>query len=287
MTLILENGSGVIGANSYIEASFVTTYLTDRGRQTENSWGSASTAIQENHVINATDYIEQRFRQKFKGQKLYMDLQKARAVLKFTRQPSDGETVVLGTDTFTFKSSPVASTDVAIDTKLSVSINNLIEAVNTVSLDITTESFFGQQMLAISLTTGEDSNSLVATTTVTGATWNFATLNGGNDVSLGQPLSFPRSGLFDRDGIVLLGVPINLKSAVSEYAVRSLGATLLPDPIVEDSGRLVLSKTEKVGPIEESVSYDAGSGFSNLLQAYPAADQLLKDFFLSSGGVFR
>jgi len=58
MTLILENGSGVIGANSYADAAYVLAYLTDRGREAENLWSTSDTAAQETFIIQATDYVE-------------------------------------------------------------------------------------------------------------------------------------------------------------------------------------------------------------------------------------
>lgn len=287
MAIIVENGSGVRGAVSYIEESFVTTYLTERGRQLENGWSGASLIDRESSVVKATDYIEQRFRQKFKGQKTYLDLSKARAVLSFTTQPSNGETVTLGSDTFTFVNTVSLVTDVLIDTFLSLTITNLITTINENNTEATAESFFGQSLLALAIPVGEDGNSIVSTTTVTGASWNFITLNGGNDQSFVQPLSFPRIFLFDNDGAVILGIPERLKQATSEYAVRALSVSLLSDPPIDASGRVISRKLEKVGPIEEEVVFESGTASSNILGVYPAADLLLKDFLGSAGGVLR
>lgn len=287
MAIVVENGSGVRGAVSYIDTPFVTSYLTERGRELENGWKIASLSDQEASVVKATDYIEQRFRQKFKGNKTYLDLSKARAVLLFTAQPLNGETVTVGSDTFTFVGTVVTATDVLIDTFLSLTIANLIAAINENSTEVTSESFFGQSMLTLAVPSGEDGNSIVSTTDVTGASWNFAVLNGGNDQSFAQPLSFPRISLFDKDGAAILGIPERLKQSVSEYAVRALSSSLLTDPTTDATGRVVSSKLEKVGPIEEAVVYETGTASTNILGVYPAADLLLKDFLGSVGGVLR
>ena len=47
MSIIIEDGTGVSGANAYTTAAEVTTYLTARNRETENSWSTSSTAIKE------------------------------------------------------------------------------------------------------------------------------------------------------------------------------------------------------------------------------------------------
>lgn len=287
MSLTIENGSGVIGADSYVDVAFITTYLTERGRETENLWSTAATAAQEAAAIQATDYIEQRFRQKFKGQKTYSNVEKARAVLLFTVQPSNSEVVVLGSDTFTFVSTVVGANDVLIESLLSKTISNLITAINEVSTEATTEDFFGQSLLAVAVPSGEDGNTFVSTTTVTGASWNFATLNGGNDQGLPQPLAFPRINLFDGDGIAILGIPLKLKQAIAEYSVRALATSLISDPLIDDTGRVVSKKLEKVGPIEETTSYEPGSATPDVLGVYPAADRLLRDFLGSTGGVLR
>lgn len=287
MTLVLEDGSGVIGANAYVDAAFVTSYLEARGRDRNSDWHQQSISIQNEKIIQATDYIEQRFRTKFKGQKTYTDLTNARAVLTFTAQPSDGDTVTLGSDTITFRTTATLSTEAAIGTYLSNSISNLITAFNALSTEVTTESLYGQRLLAVAVPTGEDGNGIAATTTVSGASWSFSALQGGNGLCQAQPLSFPRTNLYDLDGIEILGIPLRLKQAVAEYTIRALGADLLADPVTDLSGRVINRKKEKVGPIEEEIEYEGGMSAPNTLGVYPAADQLLKDFISSGGGVYR
>lgn len=93
-----------------------------------------------------------------------------------------------------------------------------------------------------------------------------------------QPLPFPR----DEEG----DLPVNLLKAVSEYSLRALTATLAPDPVTDDTGMAVVSKSEAVGPISESTTYASG-GSIRTLKPYPAADMLMREFIRSSRNVIR
>lgn len=302
MAVIVENGTGVAGANSFVTVAFVTAYLTARNRQTENGW-AGSGAEEDAAVIEATDYIEARFSQLFKGAKEYEDLRVARATLELTAQPSAGDTVVIGAVTYSFEGSLGGANDVLIGANTSESVDNLIDAVNanpatagtvfhasTVENDDAgAQAFFGDTLLAFAKVSGTPGNAVTTTTTITGATWNFATLNGGGDRPYPQPLSFPRDGLFDRDGIQVFGMPEKLKQATAEYAVRAraAAATLAPDPTADSLGGTVTRLKEKIGPIETDTEYLPGTVGSGSLPAYPAADRLLRDFVTSGGRVVR
>lgn len=96
-----------------------------------------------------------------------------------------------------------------------------------------------------------------------------------------QALSWPRVEVCADDT-----VPVAVRKATAEYALRALTAVLLPDPVYDDSGRLVASKSEKVGPISETVTYITGTGVV-IFRAYPAADALLKPWLKSSSGLVR
>ncbi len=293
MALIVENGTGVFGANSYGLASEVTTYLTDRNRATENGWTSPEGAEEDAACIEATDYIEQRWRLLFKGVPRWPDLSVARASLTFTGQPTATETVTIGSQVYTFQSSLSSSGDVLIGASVSASIDNLVDAVTAnptnagttyhastpVNADATAHNFDGDILLALAKAEGTPGNAVVSTDTVANASWNFATLVGGSDLAYPQPLSFPRTGLVDRHGIAYLGVPTLVKNAWAEYAVRARlsTTTLAPDPTVDALGGVVAEKFEKVGPIEERTRYVEGSTSGGRLPAYPAADRFLAD----------
>lgn len=307
MTLIVENGSGVAGANSNVSLAFVLQYLTDRNRQTENGWTGPGGVEEEAACIAGTDYIENRFRSAFLGNKEFSDISLARATLTFTANPLAAEVVVLGDETYTFVAALVAAGDVLIGATLAESVANLIGAINLdvnlsgTGFEATTaenvlaraNQFYGDQIVGFANTVGTAGNSVASTTTVTGASWNFATLTGGTDFALAQRLSFPRSSLFDRDGNAVLGMPDPLLFATAEYAVRArlivagVATELAPDPTIDPLGGNVTGFRTKVGPIEEATTYQPGSANSGTLPAYPAADRLLREYVRRGGVVIR
>jgi hypothetical protein len=64
MTLTPEDGTGVADANCYIDQAYADTYFTDRG---DTVWSAAAVADKEAAIIKATDYIELRFADRWKG----------------------------------------------------------------------------------------------------------------------------------------------------------------------------------------------------------------------------
>lgn len=304
MTLIAENGTGVAEANSYVVATFVSAYLSDRGRETENSWAFGSEAAEEDEAcIAATDHIENRYRQVFKGAKQFRDIALARSTLTLTANALADEVVVVGTVTYTIRVALAAANDVLLGASAAATLVNLSNAINanataagdgfhedTVSNELAgAQLHTGDTLLAFGKAGGTADNAVVTTTTVTGASWNFATLHGGTDIVTPQPLSFPRVGLVDRDGISIDGLPLRLLWAAAEYAVRArdAAAVLAPDPTIDALGGTVTRLKEKVGPIETDTDYLPGSANSGTLPAYPAADRLLADFIHAGGRAIR
>ena len=112
--------------------------------------------------------------------------------------------------------------------------------------------------------------------------------------SSSQGLEWPRLGAYDRDDLPLNGIPVNLQKATVEYALRALSGDALtdlaPDPEDSDAAGTVISKKERVGPIEEYTSYGTSSsrsGVSGLVSVanipeYPAADLMLAKLTRSS-----
>jgi hypothetical protein len=70
MAFTLEDGTGVAGANAYIDAAGVTTYLTDRGRET--AWSALVAPAQQVAIIKASDYMEKRWGKQYKGIKFLL-----------------------------------------------------------------------------------------------------------------------------------------------------------------------------------------------------------------------
>lgn len=69
MAFTVEDGTGVAGANAYIEVAFADAYFTDRG---VTAW-TGDNATKQAAIIKATDYIETRWGDKFKGSPEHLD----------------------------------------------------------------------------------------------------------------------------------------------------------------------------------------------------------------------
>lgn len=285
MALIIEDGSGVQGANSYQSVADITAYLTSRNRQAENSWDTSTSAQQEAAAIAATDFIENRFSLLFKGVRKWRNIAEARTVLTFTANPITTETVTIDTTTFTFLTIPLVSLDVEIGSTLANSVTNLVKAINDNNVDVNAFDFFGDSVLVAALVAGTGGNGISTTTTVTGATFSFATTRGGNDTGESQPLSFARASLFSRDGVVIRGIPDKLKQSQSEYAVRALAGILQRDVLPDPSGLSITLRRRRVGPIETETEFQDSASIQ--LAVYPAADALLSEYLKPSGGAIR
>lgn len=88
-----------------------------------------------------------------------------------------------------------------------------------------------------------------------------------------QSTEWPRASCYDRDRNYVNGVPKEVKNATAEYALRAMTTVLAPDPVNPSSGTAVKAKSEKVGPLEESVEYIASAVFT--MPVYPVADRML------------
>ncbi len=299
MAFIVEDGSGIAGANSFSSIAYITNYLTERNRQAENSWSTLAVAVQQAHAIAATDYLESRYRESFGGKKEFTSLTLAKAVLTFAANPIAASAVVIGSQTYTFVAALSSANDVLIGANASESINNLIQAVsaNPDTLGITvgagtvahpdasSRAFEDDALIAEARLDGTQGNLIATTTTVVGAVWSSVTLIGGTDTGRPQPLSFPRLNLVDRDGIKILGIPDRLKQCNSEYAVRSVASILQPDPDVI-TGNQVIEKREKVDVIEETTRWLEG-GRIQISIPYPAADSLIQEYLIPGGILLR
>lgn len=71
MTFIVEDGNIVTDANSYGTVAGADAYFTDRGGM---GW-TGSNVLKQGYLIQATDYIELRFRRRFIGEKVNADEQ--------------------------------------------------------------------------------------------------------------------------------------------------------------------------------------------------------------------
>ena len=297
MAFIVETGAGVPGANALATPAFVTAYLTDRGREGEDSWGTSSEELQREAIVVATTYIGTRWGSRLKGEKLrtVINGRKATGTLTLASNPLDTETVQVGLVTYRFVTTLAQENDVLIGADVQTSLLSLAAAINTggsaEGVEATTLPSYeatasaGATTLAISAQVkGENGNEISLVTSVTGASVSGATLSGGLDQGP-QSAPFPRRYLYDLAGNLVVGVPLKAKQATAEYAVRAMASALDPDPTVDDRGGVVQRKHERMGPFEEETEYVPG--VIRITRPYPAADRLLSEYVQTLAGVVR
>jgi hypothetical protein len=95
----------------------------------------------------------------------------------------------------------------------------------------------------------------------------------GYRVEEGQLTEFPRTALYDDRDDLVEGIPALFKQGVIEYAFRALRTDLWADPTRDASGAFVTERSEKVGPVEESVKFDPST--VGQMPSYPYADRLI------------
>lgn len=291
--LIVEDGSGVFGANSYGSAEECATYLSVRG---DLSWATGTDPTpeaQEAALIRATDYIEMKYGTRFSGVKSYPVLYNARATITFLSMPVEGELITIGLKTYRFTSNLTDPNDVLLQGRTSEVMANLVAAINfetgyyspstTENLDVAARKLDGRKITLEAKYLGEDGNDIAVIPQGASVVSNFETLVGGNEIGISQPLSFPRSGIYI-ENVLVRGIPLQLKHATFELARRAVTIDLLPDPDQDASGRVVVMKSEKVGPIEDTVKFSGYSQIENLMRQYPAADRLIRPLLGSGNG---
>lgn len=306
MTLIVETGSGLRTANSYTTAAFVTTYLTALGRVTENLWSTIDDAAREAALIQATQYIDTRWGQRFKGNRnTHFRGSPAQALVAFTGLPTADDTITVGSQVYKFVAAltTLSNDEILIGTDADETATNFINAVlgaSTVAGTTHSKALPPSDTVLAKLEEGSTTsillearlrgvagNSIVLAETADNFAITTAFTNGLDQAV--QALEFPRQNMFDRNGIQVVGLPVNLLHACSEYAVRAASTTtsLYVDPTVDATGRVVAEKSSQVGPIKESTRFEEGAALSQVLRPYPAADRLLSEYILPAGRSFR
>ncbi len=64
MAFTLETGTGIAGANAYVDVAYVDTHHLDRGN---SAWDDFTTVEKQQSIIRGTEYIDKRFGIKFRG----------------------------------------------------------------------------------------------------------------------------------------------------------------------------------------------------------------------------
>lgn len=107
----------------------------------------------------------------------------------------------------------------------------------------------------------------------------------GEIVSDAQALDFPRKNVYDDEGRKLdeTTIPAQLKNAVAEYAKRQLVSDIQPDVQTDDLGNITSISQTVFGAVQESKTFEAGTGGYYGLKRYPLADKYLVG--LRVGGV--
>jgi hypothetical protein len=105
----------------------------------------------------------------------------------------------------------------------------------------------------------------------------------GTIVDEDQALSWPRKEVVDKQGRVVdyLSIPVKLKQAVAEYALRALGTDLFLTPTIDPTGTRVDYNRTKVGPIETEVHY-SDRDVLQVIKPWPAADRLIAEYTYSN-----
>lgn len=277
MAFIVEDGSGKKGATSYGTVAAFEAYMTDRGIDI-SAWTNED---KQACLVKATDYIDTRWGPHFKGRRYWRTIS-SRSVFTLTDQPSDGETVTVGTAVATFKTTATEDEHAEIGDTLIETLDNLAEALAAADPD--TDGVISAFLIA-----DPDNAALTIFTTRDGVTTTETVTNGSFDgaVTAGwtahqQPLEFPRLELYDKAGNLVEGIPDRLREATFEYAYRANTAELAPDPTVDASGLQLTKTRDKVGPIETEREF-AENSIVRITKPYPAADRLLQEYVTGRG----
>ncbi len=288
MAIIVEDGSGKKDAGSYTTEAYFRAYFLARAIDVTALDATAVEAL----LVAATDYIGTRWGLRFLGNRLFKTLT-SRSEFTLSAQPSDGETVTIGSAVVTFKvtlsTSPAVDTEALIGSTITDTLNNLGSALFAADQDLDNDD----QTISDFLIVDPDSPTLTCYVTRDGVATTEAVTNGAFDAALSsgvsgrpQPLDFPRKNLYDRDGILVDGIPVKLKDCVCEYAYRANSAALSPDPETTDSGLRTTGIFEKVGPIETKTTF-AENQTAQITKPYPAADRLLQEYVRNANSVIR
>jgi hypothetical protein len=138
----------------------------------------------------------------------------ATGTLTMTVQPSDGDTVTVGTTdgvtpaVYTFRNTLSTAYDVLIDTTAQNTLLNLLNAVNLgpgigtkygtstlVNVDVTMVQLPAGQLQAVANVAGTGGNSIASTSTGSAATWGASTLSGGLSIPGASRFKFSRPPL--------------------------------------------------------------------------------------------
>lgn len=206
---------------------------------------------------------------------------KALGVLTFTGTGSEGDTIVIGTRTYTMRAAPVAPNDIDIGVDLATSALNIIAAINgaagagtaygtgTTAHSLVTAVTGGAGVVNVSAkTAGTVGNAIATTDTGTGASWASSTLTGGTGSGYAVTTDYlfdPATGKFD---IVAGGTILDLSDIVVTFSV-----------LASTRNRIISGSTPVEGAMRYVADNPKGDNFDYLLpyvKITPNGDYALK-----------
>lgn len=306
MVLIVQTDDGrMANAFGYIDLPTFKAYHDARGADYSGFTDPQLTTA----IVRATDYLDTRF--VFIGVKrhgnFYIDTLTAVGVFV------DGETITIGGKVYTLQA-VLTNVDghVKIAATTSLTLLNLRNAINLDGLNGVPGTDYAVAMsgntsivanaddthLCISANFDSTTPTTITTTDtcanasfdspvllLTDQTTQWPRKTGGSvwlpwfDVNFLDPVATDGADLIvplvNRDGVQIVGIPLAVKRATSEYAFRALSASLFQDAPAPVGGRLIDEQTVKVDVIEQTTKWAPTQSGGFAMPAYPPADLLL------------
>ncbi len=101
-----------------------------------------------------------------------------------------------------------------------------------------------------------------------------------------QSLEWPRINAFYGDGRIVENVPPEIADATHELAFRELTFVLAPDPVYDESNRVVVEFDERVGPIREKKKFSDDGVILNW-RKYPEVEGLIRELIVEGESLKR
>ena len=99
-----------------------------------------------------------------------------------------------------------------------------------------------------------------------------------------QALEWPRTNAFYFDGRTISGVVAEIEQATAELTLRSAAefakttsSRIDPDPVLDETHRVLSSKSESVGSVQRAVAFSGGDSAILLWRRFPAVEGLLHE----------
>lgn len=287
MALIVEDGTGLATAEAYISLANANAYLEKFGLELSNT--------------------------------------QATGTITLAAQVSDGDTVTIGSKTYTFQATLTDSDgNVAIGASLAVTQSNLVAAINlgsgagtayassmTANSDVTAAAFASNVATLTAITGGTAGNAIALSVTMTSSS-NVAggtTLSGGlddGDIALRkgarwldaeyryrgykklptQALEFPRQGLYDESGYAISSSEVPTNIGYANaLAAQKVKTGGLDLQADVTDPSTVESDTVKVGPITVASKYSGGKALGTMI--FRDIEGLIQQFVFRGDEVVR